>query len=567
MFFTGTLQEGIAAAIQQTKSVVCFVTDDNTESQQWETDFFTDQAISPLIESSAVVLKLIAGSTEEGYLAQLFPVPNKPTVVVLRGGQLKEYIAAGVTKEDFLRRLGAALSEQQAVSTGSGTTSGSPSVMQDQDQGQKQGQEQTSSESTTAQPPTAEQSTAPAAATSTEATTTTTSQQPPISATTNTGPTTASSASPPATATTTTTPNTTTQQAQIQAILAERAVRLAAQKKQQEEATRAAARARAAAEDPNSPARQAADALRKKQQEAREERQRILKTIEDDKAARKARQLEKQREKETLLSKESGEAAEDKKGKGKGKAKEESLPFAPASPMLPRGNQPVKSIGHCALQVRLTDGSTIRSRFSAEKDTVREVREWVEATAPNAKKGKYSFKVLLTPQPSRRIEQEDEEMTLGELGLAPSSTLILVPTTGSSGSRRSRVHFAGGVAATEGGGNIFQRLIGFVLAFFNTVVTFFSTLFSVSGPLNASASPEQVAAEVRGAQQAETASSSGRSLGGGGSAGAVVNRGTTTTGGSRIKGFGDDERRRDEERKRNNDQQQQFYNGNSVSNT
>lgn len=226
--------------------------------------------------------------------------------------------------------------------------------------------------------------------------------------------------------------------------------------------------------------------------------------------------------------------------------------------MLPRGNQPVKSTGHCALQVRLTDGSTIRSRFSAEKDTVREVREWVEATvaeSPTVKKGTYTFKILLTPQPSRRIEQAEERKTLGELGLAPSSTLILVPTAGGSGSG-GRVRFA--AAQTDEGGNIFQRLIGFLVAFFSTVVAFFSTLFSVSGPPNPGPTPEEVASEVRGEQQQATRveRASGRSLGGGGGAGAPVNRGA----GSRIKGFGDE--RRDEERKRND---QQFYNGNSVS--
>lgn len=226
--------------------------------------------------------------------------------------------------------------------------------------------------------------------------------------------------------------------------------------------------------------------------------------------------------------------------------------------MLPRGNQPVRSTGHCALQVRLTDGSTIRSRFSAEKDTVREVREWVEATvaeSPTVKKGRYTFKVLLTPQPSRRIEQAEEGKTLGELGLAPSSTLILVPVAGGSGSG-GRVRFA--AAQADEGGNIFQRLIGFLAAFFSTVVAFFSTLFSVSGPPNAGPTPEEVASEVRGEQQQQATRAeraSGRLLGGGG-AGAAVNRGA----GSKIKGFGDE--RRDEERKRND---QQFYNGNSVS--
>ncbi|EGO51586.1 hypothetical protein NEUTE1DRAFT_70431 [Neurospora tetrasperma FGSC 2508] len=540
MFFTGTLQEGIAAAIQQTRSLVCFVTDDNTESQQWETEFLKDEAISPLLESRAVVLKLVAGSTEEGYLAQLFPLPKKPTVVVLRGGQLKEYIAAGVTKEEFLRRLGAALGEQQAVSTAANTGSASveePETVQNQEQASP-----AAAPSDPAPQPSAGETTAPA----TSSTEDTISQQPPTDITTTTETTETTSSSSPTTTTLTTN---TTQQARIQAILTERAARLAAQKKQQEEAARAAARARAAAEDPNSPARQAADALRKKQQEAREERQRILKAIEDDKAARKARQSEKQREKEALAAtKESGGKDEDEKGEG--------LPFAPASPMLPRGNQPVKSTGHCALQVRLTDGSTIRSRFSAEKDTVREVREWVEATVAESltvKKGRYTFKVLLTPQPSRRIEQAEEGKTLGELGLAPSSTLILVPAAGESGSG-GRVRFA--AAQADEGGNIFQRLIGFLSAFFSTVVAFFSTLFSVSGPPNAGPTPEEVASEVRGEQHQATRAerASGRSLGGGG-AGAAVNRGA----GSRIKGFGDE--RRDEERKRND---QQFYNGNST---
>ncbi|KAK3388966.1 hypothetical protein B0T20DRAFT_90080 [Sordaria brevicollis] len=551
MFFTGTLQEGIASAIQQTKSLVCFVTDDNAESQQWESEFLTDETISPLLESSAVVLKLVAGSTEEGYLAQLFPVPKKPTVVVMKGGQLREYIAAGVTKEEFVRRLGAVLGgEQQVASTGA--TSGTTSVQEasQSEQGQQQRQEQqasTPSASTRAEPapqPSVEQTTAQATASAE----TPISEELPVTTPTET---TVSPFPFPATTTiATTTANatntTSTQQAQIQAILAERAARLAAQKKQQEEAARAAARARAAAEDPNSPARQAADALRKKQQEAREERQRILKAIEDDKAARKARQLEKQREREASLG------VNNEKGKGKGKEEGEGLPFAPASPMLPRGNQPLQTTGHCALQVRLTDGSNIRSRFSAEKDTVREVREWVEATVPTLKKGKYTFKVLLTPLPSKKIEQEEETKTLGELGLAPSSTLILVPTTSTS----SRGSFAGSGASAQDveGGNVFQRLIGFLVAFFNTIVAFFTTLFSVSGPPNASASPEQVAAEVREQQRAERATASGRSLGGG----AAVQRGTTA--GSRIKGLGDT-RREEEERKRS---EQQFYNGNST---
>jgi hypothetical protein len=64
MFFEGSLQEGIATALQQSKLVVCFVTgnyhfipridvfavsnifpDGESESQKWETEFLVDDAV------------------------------------------------------------------------------------------------------------------------------------------------------------------------------------------------------------------------------------------------------------------------------------------------------------------------------------------------------------------------------------------------------------------------------------------------------------------------------------------------------------------------------------------
>jgi hypothetical protein len=37
-----------------------------------------------MLESNAVSLRLEAGSQEEGFLTQLYPVPRKPTVVIIR---------------------------------------------------------------------------------------------------------------------------------------------------------------------------------------------------------------------------------------------------------------------------------------------------------------------------------------------------------------------------------------------------------------------------------------------------------------------------------------------------
>ncbi|KAI0869705.1 hypothetical protein GGS24DRAFT_511665 [Hypoxylon argillaceum] len=105
MFFEGSLQDGISTALQQSKKVVCFVTDGGTESEQWENEFLTDDSIRSDLESQSVILRLSAGSEEAGYLEALFPVPKKPTIVVIQNGQLKEYIAGGTSKEEFIRRL------------------------------------------------------------------------------------------------------------------------------------------------------------------------------------------------------------------------------------------------------------------------------------------------------------------------------------------------------------------------------------------------------------------------------------------------------------------------------
>ena len=103
MFFAGALHEGIAAALQQSKHVVCFVTgkaasgrahvrpedsgacaDEEEESQQWETDFLADGDVQEGLRSGAITLRLVAGSDEAGYLEALFPVPKKPTLVVIK---------------------------------------------------------------------------------------------------------------------------------------------------------------------------------------------------------------------------------------------------------------------------------------------------------------------------------------------------------------------------------------------------------------------------------------------------------------------------------------------------
>ncbi|KFY05756.1 hypothetical protein V491_09035 [Pseudogymnoascus sp. VKM F-3775] len=204
------------------------------------------------------------------------------------------------------------------------------------------------------------------------------------------------------------------QQTNVAALLQERKIRMEAEKKKKDaeekaERVRKAAERKAAIEagQPEDPKRAAdlkyAAMQKKKQQEARQERERVLKQIEDDKAERKAR-----------------DAA--RKEQAKIAAGTEPNPFtAPSSEM---GS--IRRADHCALKVRLFDGSAISSRFPSEATLEGEVRKWVDQEQQVAE-SPYTFKHILTPFPNKEISISEEGKSLQDLGLVPNATLVLVP--------------------------------------------------------------------------------------------------------------------------------------------
>ena len=203
-------------------------------------------------------------------------------------------------------------------------------------------------------------------------------------------------------------------------MLAERAARLEVDKKEKEAAEKAQrtaeAKARKAAVEEQAPAgsKKSADKTyalmqKKRQQEAREDRERILRRVEDDKVERREREAQRKAE---------AKAMEDA-AKGDGE-------LAPSSSVVPPSS--TNNSAHCALQVRLFDGSTIRSRLSSGGSLRANVRPWID----EHQKGDipYTFKHVLTPLPNKNISISDEEQSLQSQGLTPSATLILVPIQG-----------------------------------------------------------------------------------------------------------------------------------------
>ncbi|KAI1499981.1 hypothetical protein F5X99DRAFT_259300 [Biscogniauxia marginata] len=401
MFFQGSLQDGISAALQQSKLVVCFVTDNSSESQQWENEYLTDDSLKTSLESQAVVLRLVAGSEEAGFLEALFPVPKKPTVVMIRNGQLNEYLHAGTPKDEFLRRVSAAF----IASPGQSQPSATPATSATQSPQQARPQ----------------------------------ASHMPVSTSGN-DDSLYDDDDPPAMAAPSATPAEDQRSQEDRSALAEQAKQLEAEKKAKSRAE-AEAEARRRVDErcqPGSPEQNHAKQVRQHKLKESEERKRILKRIEDDKRARRQREAEERKARQLLSTNQDGEASGNQSA---------PIPLSRRQPTGSRGDL-------CNLQVRLLDGSTIRSRFPSDKTLSRDVRKWIDEERTDGD-APYTFRVVLTPLPNKMIQPTEEIESLFSLGLTPSATLVLVPTRYVS-------------AFSRGSGNVSQGL-GFFFGLFTSI--------------------------------------------------------------------------------------------------
>ncbi|QSS54000.1 UBX domain-containing protein [Histoplasma capsulatum var. duboisii H88] len=142
---------------------------------------------------------------------------------------------------------------------------------------------------------------------------------------------------------------------------------------------------------------------RKREQQKKEERNRILNQIKRDAEDRKAREESR---KESFVSSTNNENNTPKTGNKQPQAK-----FKP--------NQ-------FRLQIRLFDGSSVRSSFSPTQTIQNDVRPWLDSQRSDGDTP-YNLKQILTPLPSRTISVAEENQTLEELGLGPTANLVMVP--------------------------------------------------------------------------------------------------------------------------------------------
>ncbi|KAG5970713.1 hypothetical protein E4U55_001483, partial [Claviceps digitariae] len=362
--------------------------------------------LKDVIAKRAVALRLTAGSEEAGYLGQIFPLPQTPTIVIMKHGELKEYIAAGTTKDEFLRRVQSSFDIPHAPSQlASSTTATQPSTL-------------SNAENTI---PYSSSSSAAAAADASPA-----AAQAGVSGLAGV-------------------PSTIEQSDNVRRVLQERAAK--------QEATKRAAEKKAAADELARQQKQPADKdmeaekrtqkqaelLKKKKQQESDERKRILKRIQDDKEER--RKLAQERELQRLESRSRSDSLSPVAKTSNAQFQSQSI--RPSSTKLGE---------HTSIQVRLFDGSTIRSRFKTASP-VKHVRQWVDEARTDGSMP-YALKQLLTPLPNRSIDDTEEDRSLGDVGLSPSSTLILVPV---------RTHASAYSSKPQG---IFSQLVSLLLGVF-----------------------------------------------------------------------------------------------------
>lgn len=353
MFYTGDINSGISKALAESKLVACFVTNGNEESKLWEDDFLRDSELSSYLQERTVLLRLSAGSEEANYLAAIFPIPKAPTLVAIWNGELKEYLSAGISKDDFLVRFKKALestSSQRNVENDRTVSPNGTQALQNPEQRTTEGQ-------SSGVLPTHNSNNGTMSASQSDY-------------------------------------NNATGQPSTSSHPRDPKGKLPEDSK--------------AAENHSKQSSQAAETVsyaaiqKKRQQEAREERARILALVESDKARRRndAGRKPSRSDHDTEQSVASGD-------------KNTSIPTTASKAQ------------DCALQIRLFDGSSIRSRFPSTSTISGDVRKWVDSQQKDD--APYIFKQVCTPLPNKTLSMTDESQHLASLGLSPSATLIIVP--------------------------------------------------------------------------------------------------------------------------------------------
>ncbi|KAL4906898.1 hypothetical protein BDW74DRAFT_176499 [Aspergillus multicolor] len=355
MFFAGSLQEGITRAVQESKAVICFVSNEGETSSTWQEEYFHgDEEFTQLLETRSVLLRIAKDSPEAGFLAPICPVTKYPTVIMIRNGMLREYIVPDISKDDFRNRVSAALDDSEPQIQALASSARQEATEQAQDIGPSPAP---ALESVPAAPTPANDA----------AYTPSTPQQPRQ-------------------------PTTLTSSAE-------------------------------AAQTQPSPDQQSHPVSKSTSGE---------KDMDSSYAAsgrkynaRGPREQEEVSTPQPPSSTQDTTQQKDTKGKAPIRINKKEKPASPAQPPAPRPTPMAGPPSQYRLQVRLFDGSSVRSTFEPSHTIRKEVRAWLDDQLEE--KRPYNLKLILTPQPNKTLTMAEEDQELRELITGSTATFVLVP--------------------------------------------------------------------------------------------------------------------------------------------
>ncbi|KAI5284926.1 hypothetical protein KEM54_000954 [Ascosphaera aggregata] len=370
MFYESDLQSGIALAVRENRSVVCFICDDEEENASWGCELFgneeksrvakmlTTEKVSSVTSSSAIVFRLQSGSQESEYLQVFCPINVLPTTIVIRDGQVKDILEGRVAQEEAKKRVIAAISTHVVGSV---------------------------------------------ATQATESTTTTTTATPsPRSPERVSLPRSESSLNPQAAA-----PEVSSSEEQPQPSNPTCDVAQSTEESANgEEDTRFQRERR-----DNTARQEQSNHQRREKQKEKEYRAQVLARIKaDHEERRQRREIYHQSQLQT------------------------QQPRTTPCNNAPSPHQPhhTTSSTQIRLQIRLPNGTPLRNTFLPTDTIQHHVRPWLESQSPEAASTPYNLRLILTPQPSRQLSVVEEGKPLNEIDdLVGSSSTTSTSTSAS----------------------------------------------------------------------------------------------------------------------------------------
>ncbi|KAK5955856.1 hypothetical protein OHC33_003497 [Knufia fluminis] len=529
------LQGAIGKALQEKKALLCFVSDNEDESSRWEAALL-DSKIRGKLRSSTVALRLNAGSEQAGYLNAVCPVQSTPAVIIIYNAQVvANYQHGQTTFEQLQQQLEARYGTETEVDQAS-SSSTKPDVAGYIDLPPSEGRMRLPNNAYDHFRKLTQQFVSSGVSGKDLLTI-----QLNLLQSLNIDEITATVKDIQAQSETTTKPelpdevtnrllNTPASKMQGNAPpVNEPSARSSSSPSSGPTPSQHAATARSPPPPSSSPSTSSTTTQRTayiaSQKRAEQERHRIKSQIASDKRARRDSDRAAALEAETL----------------KRRAELSALRAANSTTSDPKSTD-------IRLQVRLFDGSTIRSSFTAESTIARHVRPWVdgEVTSKSTTGAgqPYNLKLILTPHPNRTIEAGEEDTPLSDLeGVSGSgsATMVMVPVRG----------YVESYGAGGGGVRVAGSVVGGVQSVVGAGVGLVGGLLGGLGRLIGGGSGAQTDAGAGTASREDAHGLPGQTVGGGGG-------GARGGNGARVRTLADQRRDEDEEQRRRG---AQLYNG------